>query len=1058
MVNSDHSEASGQRSPPEDRLGADPTLEGRVIAGKFRIGSIIGAGASGSVYRADQVALGRTVAVKILRADLTSDPRLASRFEDEALAASRLNHPNTVSIIDYGQSEDGLLYLVMEFLRGQPLTSIIARELPLSPERTVDILGQVLSGIEEAHAEGVVHADLKADNIVVSARRGGRDWVKVVDFGIARLLERPQESADVRMICGTPEYMAPEVIRGNPPGVGSDIYALGVILYELLCGVTPFAGGSSLDVLTRHLRDAPVSPVARRPDLAILPALSDVALTALAKQPKDRYGSAAALRVALRAAVAGVAGSMRPTGTAFAPACPECGAPGMASFRFCPACGAARGPEPQDDDLVPAVMPATTPTRQSVEAFIALATADTGGTLPFVGRTAVVSALCSFAVAAGAAATTHIIGPPGSGKSRLIREVAVRLGTRKGDITTYIAGPDPTGLAAPFFPIRSVIAGILGLSGEVSHAAVAEAVRAAAIPPRDLAGIVELFGHDAELSQLDAAARRREVFAAAVRALWAAGQNGRAILVFEDVDRYDQPSLELIARFCDSRQQGDVRMIVTSTSELGGAWPTHAKNPIETTSLSPLTPDSIIALAGLGSPDAESGEAEFLANRTQGWPAGLIHTLRYVLDGGIAEAAPAALADVIAARLELLPIEAKIAIQAAAVIGLETTTAHLAATVGDRLPSQALELALDELCARALLVANGDVLSFEQWMVRDVVYDSTPADVRRGLHGAAAEVFARTGAGPACVGHHLQYAGQLAKAAEKLAHAGDAATRQLDDAGAGAYYQRALFAARQVMLAEGDDHQALFAEISVKLADSLRVIGEIGPARGVIEEAVGFCEHTPLFKAQLLRAAGHLCAAESDLEGAQKRLRAAIGLALVAGDPALLTDIYLDLAAALTRSGDVKDAIDELLEGIDLVTAGDGITAEGGPANLWQAFLRFAKLVSTRGQIERAIEFAEAASRHAKRVSSRPGSARAYSLLTMLLAQAGKDKEAEEYRRKAVSEMRLLGDRRATAELLLLTAAPTQKMRRINRESLAEARQLAHEIGWEEGEERSRHE
>lgn len=1034
----------------------EPSLEGRVIAGKFRIGPLIGAGASGSVYRADQVALGRTVAVKILRGDLAGDPRLVSRFADEALAASRLNHPNTVSIIDYGQSEDGLLYLVMEFLRGQPLTSIIARELPLAPERIVDILGQVLSGIEEAHAEGVIHADLKADNIVVSARRGGRDWVKVVDFGIARLLERSQESADGRMICGTPEYMAPEIIRGNPPGIASDIYAVGVILYELLCGITPFAGGGSLDVLTRHLREPPQRPEERRPDLEITRELSDIAMMALAKDPADRYGYAAALREALSATVRGKATSARQTGTAFAPACPECGAPGMASFRFCPACGASRGPDPAAsvDLQVPAESP--TPTRQSAETFSAISTADTGGTLPFVGRTATVSALCSFAGAAGPAAIAHIVGPPGSGKSRLIREVAARLAGRGLDITTYIAGPDPTGLAAPFFPLRSVIAGILGLSGEVTHEAVAEAVRDAAIPPRDLAGIVELFGHDAELSQLDSAARRREVFTAAVRALWAAGQGGRAVLVFEDADRYDQPSLELIARFCDARQEGDVRVIITSSTDISGVWPRDPKNAIEITELSPLSANSIEALAGLGINDPDSGEAEFLAERTQGWPAGIIHTLRYVFDGGIAEAAPAALADVIAARLELLPLEAKIAIQAAAVAGIETTDANLRGILGDRLTDDALDAAIETLCARGLLVSDGGVLAFEQWMVRDVVYDSTPADIRRGLHGDAANVLTNDGADPTTIGHHLQLAGKLVEAAEKLARGGDLATRQLDDKGAGALYQRALSAARQVMLDEGGEHHALFSEISVKLADALRVIGEIGPARGVVEEAIGYCEHAPLYKAQLLRASGHLCAAESDLEGAQQRLRAAIGLAMVAGDTELLTDTYLDLAAALTRSGDVKEAIDELEEGIDLVTFGEGAAAETGPKNLWQALLRFAKLVSTRGQIEHAIKLSEAATRHAERVGSRPGAARAYSLLTTLWVQAGDDKNAELCRRRAVSEMRFLGDRRATAELLLLSTAPTQKMRRINRESLAEARQLAHEIGWEEGEERSR--
>jgi serine/threonine-protein kinase len=203
----------------EDFASADENLLGRVIGGKFTIRECIGVGASGAVYLADQHALGRTVAIKILRQDLASDPRLVRRFHDEALAASRLNHPNTVSVIDYGQTEDGLLFLVMEYLRGLTLTEML--ESPVLTDTLIaDIITQILSGLEDAHDAGVVHADLKADNILIEHRRD--DWylVKVVDFGIARLIGSPDEENE-RTICGTPEYMAPEVIRGADPTFAS---------------------------------------------------------------------------------------------------------------------------------------------------------------------------------------------------------------------------------------------------------------------------------------------------------------------------------------------------------------------------------------------------------------------------------------------------------------------------------------------------------------------------------------------------------------------------------------------------------------------------------------------------------------------------------------------------------------------------------------------------------------------------------------------------------------------------------------------------------------------
>jgi eukaryotic-like serine/threonine-protein kinase len=246
---------------PTDEQARLEALVGRVLGEKFRLRACIGIGGSGAVFRADQIALGRTVAVKILSSALADDPRLVRRFQDEALAASRLNHPNTVSVIDYGQAPDGVLYLVMEHVKGPTLTQLIGAEHPLPLDRVLDIVGQILAGIEEAHLAGVVHADLKSDNVIVDQRRPDWDVVKVVDFGIARLVTQPRDGDD-RNICGTPEYMAPETITGAPPSFASDLYAVGVIFYELLCGETPFVGGTTVEILTRQLRNAPITPTA----------------------------------------------------------------------------------------------------------------------------------------------------------------------------------------------------------------------------------------------------------------------------------------------------------------------------------------------------------------------------------------------------------------------------------------------------------------------------------------------------------------------------------------------------------------------------------------------------------------------------------------------------------------------------------------------------------------------------------------------------------------------------------------------------------------------------
>src|SRR5690348_11971903 len=159
----------------EDQVQKSLRLVGRVLGDKFKLTACIGIGGSGAVYKADQIALGRTVAVKILNEELCADPRMISRFRGEATSASRLNHPNCVSIIDYGQSPDGLLYLAMEYVKGPTLTQMLTNECPLAVERVIDLVAQALAGIEEAHLAGVVHADLKSDNIIVDQRRAGVD-------------------------------------------------------------------------------------------------------------------------------------------------------------------------------------------------------------------------------------------------------------------------------------------------------------------------------------------------------------------------------------------------------------------------------------------------------------------------------------------------------------------------------------------------------------------------------------------------------------------------------------------------------------------------------------------------------------------------------------------------------------------------------------------------------------------------------------------------------------------------------------------------------------------
>jgi serine/threonine protein kinase len=254
------------------------------------------------------------VALKLLRSELMGDEKLIKRFELEAKNASQLNHPNSIQIIDFGRDRD-LLYIAMELLPGVDLGQLILREGPLPLGRIIRVMEQVLAALDEAHAQGIVHRDLKPGNIMLVSRRGDPDFVKVCDFGIAKA-QTSREGAGLTMkglVCGTPEYMSPEQARGEEVDGRSDLYAVGVILYQLVVGELPFTASSPVGILSKHLAEAPVRPTLRRPGLSLPPLLERAILRALAKDPDERPQTAEQMRRELRDAASGVSDWHVPT-------------------------------------------------------------------------------------------------------------------------------------------------------------------------------------------------------------------------------------------------------------------------------------------------------------------------------------------------------------------------------------------------------------------------------------------------------------------------------------------------------------------------------------------------------------------------------------------------------------------------------------------------------------------------------------------------------------------------------------------------------------------------
>jgi eukaryotic-like serine/threonine-protein kinase len=283
---------------------ASPAKVGDLIGGEFRLARVIGRGGACVVFEARRETTGGLVALKILRSDIARTPELLSRFEREARLAGSLDHENICAAADFGQTEDGTPFLVMPLLEGASLADILEENKSLPARRAADLIAQILGGLEAAHRAGIVHRDLTPANVFVTSAPSGAEVARLLDFGTAKLFSRdaePEQTAP-KIALGTPQYMAPEQARGDGElDHRADLYAAGAILFEMLTGETPYSGASYNEVMFKILSEPLPSP--RRLNPRVPPPLEAIVIRAMAKDPGERFQTAAEMRAAVKAAL-----------------------------------------------------------------------------------------------------------------------------------------------------------------------------------------------------------------------------------------------------------------------------------------------------------------------------------------------------------------------------------------------------------------------------------------------------------------------------------------------------------------------------------------------------------------------------------------------------------------------------------------------------------------------------------------------------------------------------------------------------------------------------------
>ena len=988
-------------------------LDGMVIDGKYRLGEFLQEGGMAWVYRGEQFSLERQVAVKLMKPVARASRRRSERFIREATTAARLLHPHVVLIIDTGITRGGLHYIVSEYLEGVSLGQLIHTDGALPLPRAISLLNQIFTGVEQAHDHGVIHRDLKPDNIMITRLHQQRELVKVLDFGIAWVGEdqNAERLTAANELVGTPAYMAPEQIRGKPVGAWTDIYALGLMIHEMLTGKLPLEADTVQSTLKLQLSEPPPS-ILDVSDVELPPQAAEAVLRALAKDPTERFASVAEMRDAFFGAL--------PQANEWLAGCTTCNdhhrRPLEHSGHHARVTG---GQHDQERGRIKprraADVPSTVIARPSK--LIGRLRGETGQSPDsgnhetavetwLVGRQQELDLLLEFVQ--GANTHLELVAPPGSGRSVLLAEAARAL--RDRGVRVLQAGSDPQLTRAPWYPVRQLVCQAL----ELPHRPTAEELQAACLrsplAPEDLPGLLALFGLCEPAEDL-AQMRFREVIFSALRGVGLGQPVGQPLcLVIDDADELDSPSSRFVVALAQAvAEQQQVTLLTASRVHLAGV----EAGQLEPTPMGPAEVRQLLERRrSLRSPAQPEELERGLVELCHGEPLMLDQAVRLLEEGGELPRSAGTLKALVRRRVALLSDAAHHALWVACMLGDAAPLQQLRSLLSFRHDlfgvKGELERALQELADSGWAVIHGEQLTVCHHVVAEVIRGEPGTGDRElllrqildQLEGQQDQLLVRA-----------RFAAELHLGADGMRlheRAGDLVCGWLDDEGAGLiHYPRALHVARWELAPALDGEH--FFELSLKLAHALRRAGHLLGAEEALAGAMDFVEASAAHKARCQTALGQVQAAASRPAEAVELLRQVIGAPPPGLPPETLPAAYLELAWLRWDADDPTAAEQLLARGAREVHSGQR----------WRLLLELARARGEAG-VDSGVETAREALVAARKSGSAVGQARAQALLGLLLGSAGERHASEDCLAAAAVSFLALGDRRETARNLLL--------------------------------------